>query len=87
MKEIMRISIDRKPDETDTLIKKNRFRKMVRVLSWVQRFINNCKQKHHVTGPISTDETEEQIKFLIKSAQKDSENTIGFKNDCGRLNL
>ena len=67
------------------LITKNRFWKTVRILSWLQRFIDNCRQKHQVTGPLSTDETEEQTKFLIKRAQKDSESTKSFKNDGGRL--
>ena len=69
------------------LITKNQFWKTVRILSWVQRFIHNCRQKHQVTGPLSTDETKEKIKCLIKHAQKDSESTKSFKNDCGRLNL
>ena len=86
-KEIMSVSIDRKSDEIDLLITNNRFWKTVKISSWVQHFINNCLQKHQVTGPLSTDETEEQIKFLIRRAQKESESTKSFKNDYGRLNL
>ena len=87
VKEILSVSVDREPDAIDVLITKKRFWQTVRVLSWAQRFIKNCRQKQKVTGPLSTDETEEEIKFLIKRAQRDSESTNSFKSDCGKLNL
>ncbi|XP_047141488.1 uncharacterized protein LOC124816365 [Hydra vulgaris] len=47
-----------------------RWRKLKRVLAWVQRFQHNCFEKHLSSGTLSTEENNDAETKLIISAQK-----------------
>jgi hypothetical protein len=49
-------------DIFDELLEKYHLRKVLRILGYVRRFVTNCKRQteEKVTGPISTDEVEQQ---------------------------
>ena len=49
-------------DVFDELLEKYHLPKVLRILSYVRRFVSNCKRQNEekVTGPISTDEVEQQ---------------------------
>ena len=49
----------------DTLLNKLTLRKTLRILSWINRFLNNCR-KSKVSGPLTTEKFLVQRKFLIK---------------------
>ena len=54
---------------TDTLLNKFTLRKMLRKLSCINRFLNNCR-KSKVSGPITADKVLVQRKFFIKKIIK-----------------
>ena len=86
LKEIIHVNVERESDEIDNLVEKKSFWKAVRILSWMKRFINNCRRKSS-QGPLTTDETIETKFLLIKRAQSDVQDTESFKRDSERLNL
>ena len=49
----------------DTLLNKFTLRKMLRILSWINRFLNNCR-KSKVSGPLTADKVLVQRNFLVK---------------------
>ena len=49
----------------DTLSNKFTLRKTLRILNWINRFLNNCR-KSKVSGPLTADKVLAQKKFLIK---------------------
>ena len=57
--------------------------------SWVSRFIRNCraKQQQSITGPITTQETNRQMKFWEKRTQVRCQGTSMFQEDQESLNL
>ena len=87
VKEIMQVSVERATDTIDILLGRKIWWSTIRVMALVTRFINKLKGNQRVEGPLSTPEIQEQIKFMIKRAQKDVDETSQFKNDCQRLNL
>ena len=51
---------------SDKLLVEYPMLKTLRILSWIKRFLTNCK-KQQVRGPLTLSETENQRKFLINS--------------------
>ena len=58
----------------DTLLTKFTLRKTLRILSWINCFLSNCR-KNKVIGSPTTDEVLVQRKFLIKREQNLYSNT------------
>ena len=58
-------------DNLDQLMVNHTFWKAVRILSWVARFLHNCrhKPKQRLSGPLKTEEIDEQIGVWVKRAQ------------------
>ena len=85
----MKIAIERPPDALDAVMKKHNFWKVIRVTSWVSRFIHNCRalKKMKLTGPLTTEETTNLINFWIRRVQMDVEETYTFMVDNARLNF
>ena len=52
----------------DALLNKFTLRKTLRILSWINRFLNNCR-KSKVSGPITAKKVLVQRNFLIKKDQ------------------
>ena len=63
VKELLATTVDLQ-NPIDTL---NKFtlRKTLRILRWINRFLNNCR-KNKVSGPLTADKVLVQRKFLIK---------------------
>ena len=63
--------------------------KAVRILSWVARFLHNCrhKPKQHLSGPLKIEEIDEQIGVWVKRVQAAYLKTEQFEEDKLRLNL
>ena len=87
IKTVMKATVQRKSDVIDDLLEKTVLWKTVRILAWVKRFAVNCRRSKRISGPLTTAETENQLKFLIKRAQGDGENSDQFKEHSQRLNL
>ena len=60
------------------LLNKLILRKTLRIISWVNRFLNNCR-KRKVSGPLATEKVLLQRKFLIKIEQNLYSNTKNFE--------
>ena len=84
VKELLATTIDLQ-NPIDTSLNKFTLRKTLRILSWINRFLNSCK-KSKVSGPL-TDKVLVQKKFLIKREQNLYSNTENFKISRQQLNL
>ena len=71
VKTVMNATVQRKSDVIDDLIEKTALWKTVRILAWVRTFAVNCRRSKRISGPLTTAETENQLKVLIKRAQRD----------------
>ena len=76
-------------DNLDQLMVNHTFWKAVRILSWVAWFLHNCrhKPKQRLSGPLKTEETDEQIGVWVKRAQAAYLKTEQFEEDKLRLNF
>ena len=76
-------------DSLDQLLDKYELWKVLRVGAWMRRFIQNSKLAagNRESGPLTTAETEAQIKWWIKRAQRDARNNAHFEEDQLHLNL
>ena len=52
-----------------------------------KRFVVNCRRSNRISRPLTSEQLEKQLKFLIKRAQEDGENFVQFKEHSQRLNL
>ena len=76
-------------DNLDEVLMKNGFWKTVRITTWVRRFLNNCKQKKsaRLNGPLTTIETDKEVRWWVQRAQESSSGTEKFEEDKLTLNL
>ena len=70
----------------DTFLNKFTLRKTLRILCWINCFLNNCR-KNKVSGPLTADKVLVQRKFLIKREQNLYGNTENFEISRQPLNL
>ena len=70
----------------DTFLNKFTLRKTLRILSSINRFLNNCRNSK-VSGPLTADRILVQRKFLIKREQNLYSNTENFEIRRQQLNL
>ena len=70
----------------DTLLNKFTLRKTLRILSWINRFLSNCR-KTKVSCPLTAEKVLVQRKFLIKREQNLYSNTKNFEISRQQLNL
>ena len=87
VKEVMKVTLPKEADFIDHLLEKLQLTKTLRVLAWVKRFIHNLVHGKKVKGPLATEEIQDQMRFLAKRAQTESETLETFKSDLSRLNL
>lgn len=76
-------------DILDEVLEKNSFWKTVRITTWIRRFVNNCKQKKsaRLVGPLTTLETNNEVRWWVQRAQESSCGTEKFETDKLTLNL
>ena len=87
IKEILTIALESEQDGLDNLIEKWDLWKAVRITAWIARFTKNCRTKEKVTGPLTTEEINEELEFFIKRAQSRCEGKEEFEEDRLQLNL
>ena len=87
VKEVMKVTVPKEADFIDNLLERLQLTKTLRVLAWVKRFIDNLVRGKKVKGPLVTEEIQDQMRFLVKRAQTESETLETFKSDLSRLNL
>lgn len=63
---------------TETLLKKFDLYKVLRVMSYIVRFVKRCQHKKVFAGAISTVEIENQERFFVKEAQQQAIESSNF---------
>ena len=76
-------------DNFDEVLEKHTFWRVIRISTWITRFLQNCRSKKssRVSGPLTIAETEKQVKWWIKREQERYSVTEKFLEDQQRLNL
>ncbi len=59
----------------------------MRILAWIKRFADNCKEQQRRAGPLTTEKFMQQKNFLIKKAQDDADTNRNTDNNREKLNL
>ena len=87
-KEVFAVAVDTR-DDFDEVLEKQNFWRVIRISAWIMRFLQNCRSKksNRVSGPLTTAETEKQVKWWIKREQERYSVTEKFLEDQQRLNL
>ena len=87
-KEIFATATETK-DGLDEVLERNSSWKTVRVTTWMRRFLNNCKQKklNRLVGPLTTSETDKELRWWVQRAQESSSGTERLEEDKLTLNL
>ena len=70
----------------DKLLVKYPMLKTLRILSWIKRFLSNCK-KQQVRSPLTSSKTEYRREFLIKEEQHRYSKCEKFELSKQQLNL
>ena len=81
-KENFTVAVDVR-DDFDEVLEKHAFWRVIRISAWVTRFVQNCRSKksNRVSGPLTTAETEKQVKWWIKREQERYTVTEKFLED------
>ena len=76
-------------DDFDEELKKHTSWRVIRISTWIRRFLQNCpsKKSNRVSGPLTMAETDKQVKWWIKHEQERYSVTEKFLEDQQRLNL
>ena len=87
-KAILKVAVESK-DELDMVLEKFQYRKSMRVMAWIKRFIQNCqaKKENRQTGPLCTEEVQRVRDFWIKKEQSKVEGYEKFEEARQQLGL
>jgi hypothetical protein len=80
IKTVMKVAVRRKSDVFYDLLAKTTLWKTVRILAWIKRFAISCRRSKRISGPLTTEVTEEQLKFLINELKKTVKILFNSKN-------
>ena len=71
-------------DTLHQILEKHGFWQTIRTTSWVARFIQTCKKRHEVQVfcPLSTSETDKQVKFCVRRVQNSRQLTKTVVKGC-----
>ena len=72
IREVMCVAADQE-EEFNEILQKCNFWKVIRITSWIFRFITNCRNKEKLSRPLDTAETEKARLFWIKHEQQKTE--------------
>ena len=88
IQEVFAAAVEVKDDFAE-IMEEHTFWRAVRITAWVTRFIQNCRNKksNRLVGPLTTTETERQVKWWIRREQQIYSATEKFQEDKLRLNL
>jgi len=70
-KEVFAVAVDTR-DDLEEVLEKHTFWRVIRISAWIMRFLQNCQSKklNRIGGPLTTAETEKQVKWWIKREQE-----------------
>ena len=70
VKEVVSVAVETE-DGLHQVLQKHGFWQTIRITSWVARFLHNCKSSkaNRLFGPLTTTETDKQVKCLVKRTQ------------------
>ena len=87
-REIFSVAIP-KHDALDHMLNNHALPKVLRIGAWVWWFIHNCRHRarNRATGPISTEEIQDQELWWNKKAQNSTNQQPNFQADKLQLNL
>ena len=80
------VVVENEDDVFGPLLEKFDLWKCLRVMSWITRFVNNCR-KAGIRESLRTEEINDRLLFFIRKAQEQHETTDEFKKDQLSLNL
>ena len=88
VREIFSVAVEQE-DSVEQILQKHGFWQTIRVTSWVARFIHNCKSSkaNRQSGPLTTSETDKQVKGWMMRVQHSKLNTSQFHEDQLKLKL
>lgn len=88
VKEVFSVAVEQE-DSLHQVLQKHGFWHTIRITSWVARFIHNCKSSkaNRLSGPLTTGETNKQVKGWVMRVQRSKLNTDQFQEDQLKLNL
>lgn len=87
-REVLSITIPKR-DALDQVLNNHPLPRVLRIGTWVWRFIHNCRAqpRNRKNGPITTDEMQRQELWWIKQAQQSAQQQANFQADKLQLNL
>ena len=74
-----------KSDNMDKILQRHSYWKLLRITSWIQRFLQNCKKLK--SRPLNTKEIETREILWVKTIQRKIQDTQQFKDNADKLNL
>ena len=80
------VVVEKEDDVFGRLLEKFDLWKCLRVMSWITRFVNNCRRAG-IRESLRTQEINDRLLFFIRKAQEQHETTDEFKKDQLSLNL
>jgi len=70
----------------DKLLDKHNLKKTLRIASWIERFLANCRGRK-ISGTLTSEELEKQRQWFVRRTQQKHKNEIEFQKDKEYLNL
>ena len=83
------LKVEESKDELEMALEKYQYRKSMRVIAWIKRFIQNCqaKNENRQTGPLCTEEVQRVRDFWIKKEQSKVEGNEKFEEERQQFGL
>ena len=88
IKEVLCVAqVDEKTDSFHELLERRDLRSVLRISTWILRFVRNCQSKQRQNGPLTTTKVNEMKKWWIKRVQLQHSITAHHERTKVALNL
>ena len=87
VKQLSFVAIDGEVNMIQDLLNKFKLWKLIRVVAWIRRFINNCRSKLRRSNSLVTQETQEAEKCIVKISQNAKMLENDYEDVSKRLGL
>ena len=87
VKQLSFVAIDGEVNMIQDLLNKFKLWKVIRVVAWIRRFINNCRSKSRRSNSLATHETQEAEKCIVKISQNAKMLENDYEDISKRLGL
>ena len=87
VKQLSFVAIDGEVNMIQDLLSKFKLWKVIRVVAWIRRFINNCRSKLRRSNSLVTQETQEAEKCIVKISQNSKMLENDYEDISKRLGL